>query len=335
METYQNILIVKLSSLGDVLHALPCAQALRDLFPAARLTWVVESRFAGLLVGSPVLDEVIQIEKDRLTRGSLGDKFAYLGQLRQQLRARRFDLVLDLQGLFKSALVAWMTGCPVRLGYRELREGSWLVSKAIAGAHAQDHVIQRYLDVIRYLGSPVEEPVFPLPDVSAERQAVERLLAGRAPANKRIVLAPGTSKRNKEWPLAHYAALGKLLLADGWRLVVAGGSAEQEQGRQLAAQLGEGVVDVTGRTNLKELAALLADAALFVSGDTGPLHIAVATGVPIVALYGPTRPERTGPYGKQATVIRARQEDGFAMASITPAEVYASCRQRLQEGGRG
>ena len=334
MKNYHNILIVKLSSLGDVIHASPCAQALRELFPAARITWIAEKNFAGLLVGSPVLDEVIQVDLDYLRKAPLSDGFAYLGALKRDLRSRQFDLVLDMQGLFKSALVAWMTGCKERYGYGWQREGSWLISRGISGEHAKDHVIQAYLDVVRYLGSPVKEPIFPLPDFTEERENVEQLLAGHSLKEKRIVFAPGTSKANKEWPVAHFISLAKLLTADGWNIVVAGGKSDADKGRQLAEAVGENVVDLTGKTSLKELAALLSGATLLVSGDTGPLHIAVAVGVPIVALYGPTRPERTGPYGKQATVLRAPKEAGCLMAAITPRDVYCACKTTLSGQGK-
>ena len=333
MKSYHNILIVKLSSLGDVIHASPCAQALRELFPTARITWIAEKNFAGLLIGSPALDEVIQVDLDYLRKAPLRDGFAYLGALKKELRSHQFDLVLDMQGLFKSALVAWMTGCKERFGYGWQREGSWLISQGISGEHAKDHVIQAYLDVVRFLGSPVQEPTFPMPDFTEEIKKVEGLLAGHSVKEKRIIFAPGTSKANKEWPVAHYIALAKLLTTDGWNVVVVGGKSDADKGRQLAEALGKNVVDLTGKTNLKELAALLAGAALFVSGDTGPLHIAVAVGVPIIALYGPTRPERTGPYGKQATVLRAPKEAGCLMAAITPRDVYCACKTTLS--GRG
>lgn len=329
MKTYQNILIIKLSSLGDVIHASPCAQALRELYPTAKITWIVEKNFAGLLIGSPVLDEVIQVDLAYLRKASLGDAFTYLNQLRRNLRARQFDLVLDMQGLFKSALIAWMTGCKERIGYGWQREGSSFISQGINGEHAKDHVIQAYLDVVRYLGSKVMEPVFPLPDLTVAKANVAALLDGAAPSNNRIVFAPGASKANKEWPVAHYISLAKMLTLDGWTIVVVGGKTDVDKGRQLAEAV-SGVLDLTGKTSLQELAALLAESTLFVSGDTGPLHIAVATGVPIVALYGPTRPERTGPYGKLATVLRAPQEADCLMAAIPPRDVYNECRKSLQ-----
>lgn len=330
MKTYQNILIVKLSSLGDILHASPCAQALRELYPAAKITWIAEKNFAGLLVGAPVLDEVIQVDLDYLREASICDGLAYLGQLKRALRARQFDLVLDMQGLFKSALVAWMTGCKERIGYGRQREGSWLISRGINGTHAKGHVIQAYLDVVRYLGARIEEPVFPLPELEMEKALVrEVLLAKLRPEQRFVVFAPGASKANKEWPVAHYVSLAKMLTADGWAVVVAGGKTDVEKGRQLSETV-DGLIDLTGKTNLKELAALLTEAALFVSGDTGPLHIAVAVGVPIVSLYGPTRPERTGPYGEQAKVLRAPTEAGALMAAITPRDVYNACKITLQ-----
>ncbi len=329
MKQYRNILIVRLSSLGDVIHVMPCAHALRELYPTARITWIAEKNFAGLLLGSPVLDEVIQIDLDYLRSASLFDGINYLRTLKKDLRMRQFDLVLDLHGIFKSAFVVWMTGCRERFGRAIMREGSWLVSKAVSGARTKDHVIQQYLDVIRFLGSSVVNPTFPLPDLTREKQRVKHLLANCSPSAKRIVVAPGTSKANKEWPLSHFALLSRMLRQDGWTIVVVGASGDAAKGRFLAEQAETGVVDLTGKTTLKELAALLSDAALFVGGDTGPLHIAVAVGIPIVSLYGPTRPALTGPYGPQAVVLRAPEEAGFLMAAITPQEVYHACKRQL------
>lgn len=150
-QKYENILIIKLSSLGDICHALPSLTALRNLYPRARISWAVNKQFADLLIGHPMLDEVIIIDKKSLTGGSFGARYQYFKRLRAELKSRKFDLVLDLQGLLKSSVIALMTGCKTRYGYWEMREGSGLVTKAIKGNYAQEHVIQRYLDVVRFL----------------------------------------------------------------------------------------------------------------------------------------------------------------------------------------
>lgn len=297
---YENILIIKLSSLGDICHALPSLTALRNLYPHAKISWAVNKPFADLLTDHPLLDEVIVIDQKAWTKGSVCDRYEYFKKLRGDLKKRQFDLVLDLQGLLKSSVIALMTGCKTRYGYWEMREGSWLVTKGIKGEHSQDHVIQRYLDVIRFLGSDVREPEFVLPDIDMERSKVDGWLRE---AKEYVVIAPATSWDTKEWSLDNYVQLTERLLKLNKLVVLVGGSSDVDKSAYITEQLKlrspdkvDQIVDLTGRTTLKELMAVCKGAQLYISGDTGPLHIAVATGVPIVAMYGPTMPHRTGPY---------------------------------------
>ena len=339
---YKNILIIKTSSLGDVIHALPSAVALRRLYPQAKISWLVNRPFADILIGNPVLDEVIIIEQQRFTRGSLSERYAYFKTVRRDLKARQFDLVLDLQGLLKSSILALMTGCKNRYGYWELREGSWLVSKAIKGEYAYGHVIQRYLDVVRYFGSEVEHPEFVLPNLQPEHLKITALLQAKAvqPGNF-IVVAPGTSWPSKEWPLEHYVVLIKKLLRKGYQVVLVGAKADQPKADFITTRVNNvNLVDFTGATNLRELMALFQQASLYVSGDTGPLHIAVATGLPVVAMYGPTKAERTGPYGIKSRVLtskilcspcRKRECTPLVcMSNILPEEVFQACEDFLK-----
>lgn len=299
---YKNILIIKLSSLGDICHALPSLTALRNLYPAAKISWIVNKPFADLLIGHPLLDEVIVIDQKSLTKGSWSDRYNYFQKLRKELKSKRFDLVLDLQGLFKSSVIALMTGCSTRYGYWELREGSALISKGIKGTHAQDHVIQRYLDVIRYLGADVQEPEFVLPNIDKEEQDMKKALAG---FDKYIVFAPATSWASKEWPLDNYEELGGRVTAAGYQIVLVGGKSDIAKSNYVYEQIRKNnqaakIIDLTGKTSLKELMAVCRNAVLYISGDTGPLHVAVTTGVPVIAMYGPTMPHRTGPYVSKA-----------------------------------
>lgn len=339
---YKNILIIKTSSLGDVIHALPSAVALRQLYPQAKISWLVNKPFADILRGNPVLDELIIIEQNKFTRGSLKERYEYFKKVRADLRAREFDLVLDLQGLLKSSLLALMTGCKNRYGYWELREGSWLVSKAIKGSYAQEHVIQRYLDVIRYFGSTVEQPEFVLPDLQQEQQKMSAMLQQVAITGKYIVIAPGTSWLSKEWPLEHYVVLIRKLLRKGYPVVLVGGASDRAKTAFLTKQItNPRLVDFAGKTSLRELMALCQQASLYISGDTGPLHIAVATGVPVVAMYGPTKPKRTGPYGVRSRVLtskilcspcRKRECSPLVcMGNILPEEVFIACESFLNQ----
>lgn len=352
-QVYNNILIIKLSSLGDICHALPSLTALRKLYPQARISWAVNKPFADLLIGHPLLDEVLVIDQKALTQGSLMSRYRYFQELRQQLQQRDFDLMLDLQGLFKSSVIALMTGCKTRYGYWEMREGSALITKGIKGAYANAHVIQRYLDVIRFLGSDVREPEFVLPEISKEKAEIAEKLFG---FDNYVVLAPGTSWSSKEWPLDNYAELGKRLLQDGYQLVLIGGSIDTDKSKYILDNITETalankekIIDLTGQTSLKQLMAVCQAATLYISGDTGPLHVAVTTGVPIIALYGPTMPHRTGPYvgkmsgnnksvvlsGKAAcTPCRKREcSTRECMSSIGVDEVYDKVKQ-LSSGGQ-
>lgn len=335
MKQYRNILLIKTSSLGDVLHALPCAQALRELFPAARITWIVEPAYAVFLPGAPVLDEVLFFEKTRLRKGGVGQRLAYVRELKAQLTERKFDLVIDLQGLAKSALIAWLTGCPERIGYVEMREGSGLVSRPVSGPHADDHVVQRYLDVIRSLGWVGETPTYPALSFGEEAK-VRKWLTELGIGEKYAVLVPSTRRIQKNWPAAHFATLAKALADSGLDVLLVGDKNDQEKGQAIAAQAGQAnVYNLAGQTTLKELCSVLSGAAVVVGGDTGPLHIAAAVGVAAVALYGPTDPQRSAPYGAKITILQSKVpcapchrqacEDVRCMASISPETVYQAC----------
>lgn len=342
---YTNILIVKLSSLGDVIHALPCAAALRTRFPNAKISWITEPAFASFLPGAPYLDEVLIFDKPHFSTLPLKEKIAFIRELGNKLKEKHYDLVLDLQGLFKSAVIAYLTGCKERLGYCEMREMSGLVSRAVCGAHAKEHVIERYLDVVRYLGAEIAEATFPLPELSKERQKIKELLQahGILDTDKLIVMAPGTSWQTKCWPTKYYGELAARLSAEGYRVVVVGAPGEKQLGEEVVLHSKGQVIDFTGKTTLKQLAALFQRAKLFISGDTGPLHIAVAAGTNIVALYGPTSPDRTGPYGKHHQVLVANDDcrpcfkkkcdRTDCMKNISVDSVYQTAQYMLSKEG--
>ena len=335
---YKNILLIKMSSLGDVLHTLPFAAALRGRFPKARITWLVHPQFGGFLPDPPIIDEVIYFDKVKFNKMGLKDKFHYFLSMRKELTQRKFDLVIDMQGLFKSAVLAAISGCKDRIGYAEMREGSGLVSRAIKGSHAHDHVIERYLDVARYLGASVEgldDVVFPLPDLSREEAAIKEKLAqaGLGGASYTVIV-PGARWKTKEWPLEHYIALAAKITAGGMYVVLAGGSDDTAKGKAIAQRDASGrVIDLTGKTSLKELAALIKNCSVYISADTGPLHLAAAFKKPLIAMYGPTKADRTGPYGsRKSTVLltpapcggclKKKCSSWHCMHDITPDKVY-------------
>ena len=343
---YKNILIIKMSALGDVMHALPCADALRKLYPEARISWIVHPQFSAFVPEPPTVDEIIYFNKVEFNKLSLLDKIRKICSLRRELQAKEFDLVIDLQGLFKSAVIAWLTGCPRRIGYNDLREGSGFVSRAIHGPNDKGHVIQQYLDVIRYLGSDVKGPVFPMPALTEEKERMKSIIQGIRPEidwQKTVVLVPGAGWITKEWPTEHFVELARRLIADGNTVILAGGPAELAKGDEIEQALGKVlVINLIGKTKLRELAALMGLVGLCVGGDTGPVHIAAAMGCRIVALFGASSGHRAGPYGEKVTIISSSEKccpcfkrkcplQKNCMDKITVDEVYAACRQRQEK----
>lgn len=299
MEAYKNILIIKMSSLGDVIHALPTLYALRQNCPHARIIWAVHPQFATVLPGKPYIDDVVLIDKKRLKSPS------YWCELRRTLHAYHFDMCLDLQGLAKSAIVALLSGAKKHYGYWEMREGSFLVSKGLVGPHKQDHVIERYLDTVRVLDGTVAGVEFPLPSIAAEKETLTKRFAADGLTGSYIAIVPGARWDVKEWPIPYWQQLITRIVATGMPVVLLGSGDDVPKGKAVtdggSSQL---VYDYTGKTTLKELMAAIAMATVYISADTGPLHIANALKKELIALFGPTSPARTGPYGgPQSTYI--------------------------------
>lgn len=326
------------------MHALPCADALRKLYPNAKISWIVHPQFAAFIPEPPTVDEVIYFDKVNFNKLSISGKVKEFFRLQRELQAKKFDLVIDLQGLFKSAVIAWLTGCPTRIGYNDMREGSGLISRAIHGVKDKGHIVQQYLDVIRFLGSDVQEPTFPMPTLIDEREKIRELLLSKTPNidwQKTVVLVPGAGWITKEWPVEHFTEIAKRLIQDGNTVILAGGLAETAKGEAIEKALNNnGLINLIGKTNLRELAALMGIVSLCVGGDTGPVHIAAAMGCKIVALFGPSSGHRAGPYGKMVIIITSSESccpcfkrkcpiQKNCMDKITVNEVYALCRQKI------
>lgn len=336
---YKNILIIKMSSLGDILHTLPFAAALRKRYPQAKISWLVHPQFAGFVPDKPVIDEVLYFDKVKFKKMGLLDKIKYFFSMRSMLHSKHFDLVIDMQGLFKSAVLAAISGCSNRIGYCEMREGSGFISKAICGSHSKDHVIERYLDVARYLGAEVEKVDFPMPDLTSESRSVQKKLAEQNVTGDYVVFVPGARWQTKEWPVEHYAELASMILAEGMQVVLAGGPDDLDKGNKIK-ELCPKAANLIGQTSLRELAALIQGCAVYISADTGPLHFAAALKKPLVAMYGPTKADRTGPYGSDkasvllspadcAGCLKKSCNDWHCMHDITPEMVYTAYKEKL------
>jgi heptosyltransferase-1 len=305
---YKNILIVKLSAIGDVVHALPVAYALKQCFPAARITWVVEKPSYDLLTNNPCIDEIIVFDKPRLKK--LAGFLDYAPAFVRLLRSRRFDLALDLQALFKSGAIAFLSGAPERYVYGNTREFSDVLSRRVCGPNKAGHVVERYLDVVRAVGCDVRQVVFPI-HITAEEEAAATAASGKAGlalARPYVVLSPGANWPNKRWPPGSFAALADKLRNDGLIPVLCGGPGDAALAADITAAAAAPPVDLTGKTTLKQLAHIIKNARALVGGDTGPMHLAAALATPVVALHGPTDTIRNGPYGQGHKALVTAQE---------------------------
>jgi heptosyltransferase-1 len=291
-----RFLLVRLGSLGDVIHALPAAAALRDAFPQARIDWLIEPKWRRLLEGNPDLTEIISLEKKSA---------AGLIATVRKVRAAHYTCAIDFQGLYKSALPAFACGAPRRIGFPSTyaREGfaSMFYTDRVnpRGAHKVDH----NLALAQAAGARPEPPRFPLTLRSEDEKQVTQELARHNIADF-YVLNPGGGWRSKCWPPERYGELHhRLAVLHGWRAIISFGPGEESLAQELVSAAGT-PAPVAVALGLGTLMALLRRAKFVVSADTGPLHLASALGAPIVGLYGPTDPARNGPYGGQNIVVR-------------------------------
>jgi heptosyltransferase-1 len=335
--SYRNILIVKLSAIGDVIHALPVAHALKQCYPEARITWVVEKPAYDLLTNNSDIDEIIVFDKPKFK--SIGGLLRHGPGFAKKLKQHNFDLSIDLQGLFKSGMISWLSGARERLVYCNAREGSDFLGRKVCGPFADGHVVNRYLDVIRALGCHVGTPVFPIEVTEKETQQASATAkhAGLDIKNLYVILAIGANWPNKCWPVSHFAELADRLYEDGIIPVVIGGAKESTAYCEMKAMMRIPPVNLISKTSLKQLAYLIKSSKAFVGGDTGPMHLAAAIGTPVVALYGPTDTNRNGPFGpghKSISIDRdcagcwRRQcpNNIDCLAQITVQDVYRSVK---------
>lgn len=331
-----RILIVRLTAMGDVIHGLPVASALREHFPNATIAWAVEGRAAELVEGHPALDAVIKLPRRwwnslRTIRG-----------VRRQLRDLKFDVTVDLQCLTKSALVAWLSGAKRRLGVagENGREFSKWFNNELTDVRAS-HVVEHYLQILKPLG--IEQPTveFAIPaqeqDTNYAQQALSKMGLGGC---RFALLNPGAGWPSKLWPVERYGSVAQYLLANhGIRSVAVWCGSEERSLAQQIVNSSEGATLLAPATSMSQLGAILRRASLFVGSDTGPMHLAVAVGVPTISLHGTSRAEWCGAYGDsnmrlqsyyQAGSARERRSaDNTAMRAIGVDSVTAACDQLL------
>jgi heptosyltransferase I len=311
-----RIAIVRLTSLGDLVHTLSLAHAIRLHDPNNYIVWIVEERERGLLLNNPVVDEVV-VGPTRFWRRELRTPAGAIKVLRElkelsdRLRALRLDVAIDAQGLLKSSIFTVLTHAPVRIGFgwRSAREGlsSLFTTHRVTPPPGAVHMVEWHLSLLEPLGIPVREIGFPLPLVpEAEAKATAVLERHGVTLHERVItLIPATRRSPKQWPPTSFRRLAERLAEDPKaRILLLVGPGEEELLQVLTQGLDGRAIPVS-TTSIPESVAFLRRAHLVVGNDTGPLHLAAALGIRTVGLYGPTRPEVNGPYGPQVRVVRS------------------------------
>ncbi|MBE6099393.1 MAG: glycosyltransferase family 9 protein [Anaerovibrio sp.] len=315
----KSVLVVKLSAIGDVIHALPVSYAIKETYPEAKVTWVVEPPAYDILKDNPYIDNIIVFEKKKFKsmRGFLQN----YGPFTKILNADKYDASLDLQGLFKSAAIAWSAKAPIRLGTCNMREMSHKVSRPVVGPNANGHIVERYLDVVRELGCQVNKVVFPMEISQRDQQAAEGAMqqAGIRMENPYVVLAVGANWPNKRWPTRYYAKLSDWLYDRKIiPVIIGGGMLDSTLAGEIDAEAEIPPIILVGKTTLKQLAHVIKNAKAVVGGDTGPVHLAAGLGVPTVMVMGPTDANRNGPYGQLENAIEANRPCKYCWKRACP-----------------
>lgn len=327
MSSLSRILIVKLSSFGDVVQTLPLLHGLRDSFPSATIGWAIQKSFAPLLHGHPYIDNLHVLSSKKL---------GPCLQLGNELRNAKYDVVLDAQGLFVSGLVSRLSNAPRRIGYNWRRESNNIfMTDTSVVATDRVHMVEKILrlgDAIGVQRKPFQRDAYlaSRPVASFDASNVERTAA----------LVVGASVPSKTLSPEHWAAVATQLYEDGYTPILIGGPQERDVADKIDQQSGYPVINLAGKTSFIELSGVLSQASVVISSDTGALHLAVAVGTPSVGLFGVTDPVRTGnTWGSAAHVLldaggsaehrnfRDVTPDAKVVDDILTADIIAAARK--------
>jgi lipopolysaccharide heptosyltransferase I len=333
--------------MGDLVHTLPAVAALRRRYPEARIDWLVESRHRDVLLDNPDVDSLLEVDTLGWRRRLLSPRtWREIRESIQRLRGRRYDFVLDLQGTMKSAVSAFLARSDRRIGFgsRHLKEraAALLYTERVSANGGPPHVIDRHLRLLRALDIHTDERRFPISSDPPAEAAAARELEQRG-LTVFALLNPGGSWATKRWSPDKFGRLA-LEMKRAFELpsLVVWGPGEEAMAREVVAA-SDGAAQLAPETSLAELLPYIRKARLFVSGDSGPLHLASACGVPAVGIFGPTDPARNGPFGKGDEVVwkhvdcspcykhRCPGYGNVCLTSIEVEEVLDAVRRRLGE----
>lgn len=338
-----KILILKPSSLGDVIQALPVLRLLKLQFPKSEIFWWIDAGLAPLLEKDPDLTGIFPFHRKRWSSPLHWNEM--LASIRQ-MRAHQFDWIIDLQGLARSGTFAWLANGGLTVGVADSREGApGFYDIAVPRPSPQTHAVDWYLEVVKTLGVDTQRKFTWMPPQKEIQKAISDKWDGNS--SRWIVINPGARWLNKRWPVEYFADLVKRLAARNseFRFVIVGGKEDQPMGKHIAEAEPTRSLNLTGKTSLPEMTEWIRRGELIVTNDTGPMHVAAALGKPVIAMFGPTSPKRTGPYGQIDRALRidlpcspcmkdfcSYHKPMECLRAITPRVVEHEIGRRLPQG---
>jgi heptosyltransferase I len=331
-----RILIIKMSSIGDVVHALPALATLRNRYPKADIAWVVEEKSYDILVNNLYLNQVILFDRKKIVKlfksGHWLQGWTELRKLRKKLTSPRFDISIDLQGLARSAIIVFLARAKQRIGCYGMRELSNLFSTPPKSGNPNAHAVDRSLQVIQSLDKNIETILeFPIAIAEPEIRFADEFWNQNQVSDSDTIIGInlGASHPLKLWPQDKFIALiDQLQQENKFRVILFGASADTAFADRICIALKTQPINAVGKTTLRQLAVLAKRCAVFVSGDTGSLHIAAAVGTPVVALFGPDDPNKTGPYTDKKIIIWKELECS-PCSNIKTCDHAQDCMQKI------
>jgi heptosyltransferase I len=347
----ESVVVVRLGAMGDIIHTLPAVTALRNALPNTRIGWIVEERWAELLCAQnspragprsparPLVDFVHAVNTKAWRKSLLSPETRkHVFSALQQVRDLKYETAIDFQGALKSAVIAWCSGVRTIFGLERPRElpARLLYSRRVKTPKV--HVVEQYHSLAEsVVGKSLSAPAVELPRDPQAETNITRELAGLDRRKEFVIITPGAGWGAKQWPPERYGAVANALAADGLTPLV--NCAPGEEALAQAVEAASGSKSHLISSSIAELIVLTRRARLFIGGDTGPLHLAAALQVPVVALFGPTDPARNGPYGTKSIVLRNSASQTSlshtsaadpGMLQITADEVISAARRLLE-----
>lgn len=318
----EKILIVKPSSLGDIVQSLPFLSVVKENFPHIKIHWLVAKEYEDLLKGHSLIQKVITINKNKWKKiKKLSDTIKELHNLYKSMKEEKYQVTIDLQGLLRSGIIAMLSGAQIKVGFRESRELSSIFYNKKVSASINNHAVFRYLEIAKNLGCKINGINFPLPD-----EETPEFLKN---FENYIVIIPSARWQSKNWPLPYYVELVKML---PYSCIIIGSKKDEEDAMKIEKYSEGKAKSFAGKTTLRQLIAVFKRCLFVISPDTGTMHLAVASGKKVVAIFGPTSPLRTGPFGEGHLIIKSNLpcspcfkkfcNENICMKEITPKFVY-------------